>query len=722
MCKVVRRAVLPLSFLAFALGWQPLPAQAATEKRDIVINVHDLAGNAPLSGIKVTLQAGNGEGDGYTSDDGSTHIKISTANSSYAYLRATSEGLCPITMNWQGNGGNLSLPDHIDIVMEHAAGISGIIVDDNGKPLAGASVVCRVTKKYPNPLEKLSSNGRPMITDSDGKWSLADVPENFDSVSIGAYHKDCIDGQQYINPKPFADIAGLKNGTAAFKLHRGTPVQFIIHGPEGQPVRIARVSFGAFGAGSNSYPDEKADGDGKVDLGIAPGTHEVFTITAKGFAPELIRETIGNAPKAFNINLTVGNLLEGTILDGSGDPVAEANISIQKWRGEYNLLQPSIRTDADGKFSWTDAPPDDLVVSVYTELGQKDNITVRAGKENKIQLTPPASFKGTVVDAATNQPVTDYKIIYGMKWSLDQSINWQYSTGGEFEVSQNANTFEATFHQNYPWLAVRVIADGYLPADSTAFAPDGKDAAFTFKLEKGAPVKGTVLNVDGKPLKGATVILALSGSNMQIQNGALPQWQLRQAMTAETAADGTFSIPAQRDAYLIAVISDAGYTQLSRADFQKDPTIQLKPWAKIEGTVRRGTKPDGGIQVSGWINTPYQPNAPMIQWGVNAVADSEGKFTINRITAATFSIGRQLQLGKQLHHQRQRRLPHHQTRRNLQNPNRRRRPPRHRPHYRPARNHRQRLRFLPGNASTDEGSESPGEHVPPHSRRRLPYR
>ncbi len=324
-----RAVLLAVIAAVLVLTLAPRHSVAAPSDREIVINVHDLTTNASLSGVKITLRLGNTTADGFTGDDGSVHLKIARAASPSVSLLAASEGLSPVTLTLPQTNGSAALPDHLDLLMERAAGISGTVTDQDGKPLLGASVVCELTKKYPNPLEEYRNNWRQIITDSDGKWSLPDAPDKFDTVAIAAYHKDCIDDGSYFIPQPFVDSAALKNGTAIIKLTRGTPLQFVIRGPDGQPVHNASVAIGDDVRGSNSYPAEKTDANGIVQLGITPGVAEKFVITAKGFSPELVSETIGKTAKTLNINLAAGHLLEGTLVDGSGDPVANGQIMIR---------------------------------------------------------------------------------------------------------------------------------------------------------------------------------------------------------------------------------------------------------------------------------------------------------------------------------------------------------------------------------------------------------
>ncbi len=595
--------------VAVMLAFSPVLRAADAEPTDLAVTVRDGASQATLAGVKVDLRAGRSSISSYTSADGIAHLHNDGTNTAgWLRISASSEGYCPVywMLNEQATGGKT--PATLDLVIEKAVGISGVVVDQDGKPLVGAKLMVTVSKHYADARERLSASWISATSDADGKWSVPGVPETFDRVELGAYHRECLGTETSIQPKPFADIAGLKNGTAALKLTRGVPVRLVVQGAEGQPVRNVRVAYGVDRNSSNAYPEEKVDAQGTLTLGIVPGTATFLTITAKGRSPELLRPTIGATEQTIPVTLAAGHALVGTVLDGGGDPVVGAQVSVDTWRG-VQTLHPRLKTDGDGKFTWPDAPADEVVISVYSSSGQKDNIRVKAGQENVIKLPAPTTFKGTVVDAATGQPVTEYKVMAGIRWDLRQPMYWENPGNIGTEVAPDGGTFEATLTQNYPWRSFRVTADGYLHSDSTPFQMEGKEVSFTFKMEKGKSLTGAVMGVDGKALAGATVVLVTPGSEVQIQNGIIADSQVQGATSVTTGADGTFTLPPQRDDYLLTVVSDAGYAQVSRAEFEKQTSIPLKPWGKVEGTARRGTKADaarksaaGQVQISNRIS------------------------------------------------------------------------------------------------------------------------
>ncbi len=643
--KLTPRALIAI----VTLGALSLFASAA----DVTVNVRDAATQKPLSGAKVTVGSGKSKQDFYTADDGS--VKVPVANPKNLSLLADSDGYAPLSQYFYQRSASDKLPDHFDFNLEHAISISGTVADENNNPLPGAKVFLEIQKKYADPNVHAANSWTTATTDAMGNWSFAGIPESFDSIALGAYHRDCIGDDTYIPLNPFKDTSALKSGTAVLKLAHGTPVTITVTDENGTPIRNASITYGEDRGSSNSIPAEKTNSKGLCALGIKAGVTAVLTIQAKGFSPDLQRIVIGSQPQTVAIKLEAGHLLEGTVLDAKGDPAAKATVYIETWRGARTLGK-RLTTDVDGHFTWPEAPADEVKVDVLTSHGEKRGVSMKAGDENKVALVPPTTFKGTVVDAATGQPISKYTVALGISFQTDQPINWEYSDMNR-EVHPSGSTFDVEFSYPYPGRAVRVIADGYLPADSAIFPMDGKAVEFTFKMEKGEPLAGKLLNPDGSPAHDATIALVLSGNNLQLQNGTLADWALRNALSAKSAADGSFSLPSQRDKFLLVVATDSGYVEADRDALQKNTTLTLQAWGRVEGVAMHGTKPAAGATIDGntfrrsTITTAQQAaeeqRRPQVYNSLSTTADDQGKFVIERVAPGELSLGIRVSLGNQ---------------------------------------------------------------------------
>lgn len=108
--------------------------------------------------------------------------------------------------------------------------------------------------------------------------------------------------------------------------------------------------------------------------------------------------------------------ITGVVLDIAGGAIVHARIrtSSESWS---ELTGIAVDADEQGRFSlWAD--PGEIVVTASAD-GYAPNRTLgRAPGTFEILLTPESSLVGTVVDAATEQPVAGARVIVG---TLDEA-------------------------------------------------------------------------------------------------------------------------------------------------------------------------------------------------------------------------------------------------------------------------------------------------------------
>jgi hypothetical protein len=150
---------------------------------------------------------------------------------------------------------------------------------------------------------------------------------------------------------------------------------------------------------------------------------------------------------------------------------------------------------------------------------------------------------GTVIDAATSQPVRGYSYVLRPA-ARAQTTQWQQHT---LKHIKDAAPFTIDARRTWDVTEVRVWCDGFRPA--TAQVKRGQDAELTFKLERDRGVSGRVVTPDGAPADGATVALATVTTEPAIVANA----QLRLSGSASavgaaptlTADDGSFTLPSE---------------------------------------------------------------------------------------------------------------------------------------------------------------------------------
>lgn len=150
-----------------------------------------------------------------------------------------------------------------------------------------------------------------------------------------------------------------------------------------------------------------------------------------------------------------------------------------------------------------------------------------------------------------------------------------------------------------------------------------------------APITGTVHNADGSPAANAEVLLGNSANNVWIYEKGT-----NNAEVTHTNAAGHFSITPRNQPTGLVVRADGGYAIEALRDLTKPVDLTLKPWGRIEGTVRVGTKPVPRARVYLVHYTgPADPPAPVV-YQHEYTADAEGNFVIEHVVPGDSQISR----------------------------------------------------------------------------------
>ncbi len=101
--------------------------------------------------------------------------------------------------------------------------------------------------------------------------------------------------------------------------------------------------------------------------------------------------------------------------------------------------------------------------------------------------------------------------------------------------------------------------------------------AFTFRLQKADPIRGTVQNPDGSRAEGV-VCLVLAGEFLQLQMARLDGNREEWGIHAKLSPDGRFTLPPQKESFMLMALSDAGFAWVPRRDFRAETPLRLQPW------------------------------------------------------------------------------------------------------------------------------------------------
>ncbi len=181
--------------------------------------------------------------------------------------------------------------------------------------------------------------------------------------------------------------------------------------------------------------------------------------------------------------------ITGTVSDVGGGPIAKAHVRATIGR----TWGVAVETDDQGTFSlWTD--PGDTTVQGNADGYSPDTEPVRAPGTVALFLTPESSLAGTVVDAATSEPVA------GARVELDEGLDDLSDAQGHFRIGRLSPG---------RYLAIARTAHGYGQADGSTLVGLGQQVdGVTIRLFPAAQLRGKVLVGDGDsapPCAGADV-------------------------------------------------------------------------------------------------------------------------------------------------------------------------------------------------------------------------
>ncbi|HKB17206.1 MAG TPA: carboxypeptidase-like regulatory domain-containing protein, partial [Planctomycetota bacterium] len=267
------------------------------------------------------------------------------------------------------------------------------------------------------------------------------------------------------------------------------------------------------------YGRAYADAEGNFRVGsLRPGKHTVTAsrpgrLAAKG---ETVEVAAGFGVPDLKLVLAGGRALAGRVLDGTGAPVAEAEVTArtdraaQRSRGltrSRTWSAQSAVTAADGSFrlgGLDDGPF--VVVASSKERGRTERKEVPAGDEAlELVLEPATTLAGKVRDAETGEPVLRFDV------ELERR---DPSRGANYREGQGSKTF-ATKDGLFEWTdrkpgtyRVLVAAQGYVSEDVDGIeaAAGERKGGIEVALKRGASIRGRVLDrATGEPVADVSI-------------------------------------------------------------------------------------------------------------------------------------------------------------------------------------------------------------------------
>ncbi len=364
--------------------------------------------------------------------------------------------------------------------------------------------------------------------------------------------------------------------------------------------------------------------------------------------------------------------IEGRVEDETGAPLEGASVTLTDGRpgGRGGDLR-TTHADAEGRFLLLAVPPGRHGISVHgpgrdwstgtvaaVEAGARDLLVTLRPRPSRTALpppegpSPPGVVRGRVLDEEGN-PVPGIEALvedrlFGSRKStgrillasLPRSRRGSSTTDGEGRFEVGGLDLEGSYEVSVGSGIVPPLPGGWAPARLEGVPPDGCEVLL--RIGRGLPLRGVVVDGEGRPLEGARVESGWPG------------------VRALSGADGSFSltgfVPWQEDVEVrvLSPSADLLSLRLRVARPGGDPLrIVLPSSASLRGVVLDGSgKPAPGLRVEaaapGSEEVPEFRSAPFGSAAATRTGH-DGRFTIRGLDPkATFglSVHREREGGK----------------------------------------------------------------------------
>jgi hypothetical protein len=454
----------------------------------------------------------------------------------------------------------------VDLVVEAASPLAGVVVDEDGHPVEGAEILASFAHTV---------DGDPSgsaTTPRDGSFSI-------DRLVPGAYEIR-VEHHSFVNRQtPLAS----PSSTARIVLSRGLELTGVVVDADGKPLAGATVV---------AWPDERPEFDARPEvgskssasaepgggfriLGLAPGGYWVAAYL--GGLRSVSQDVVVHAPVTRPIELRFprGLAIAGKVMGRDGRPVAKQKILASKMRHSLYDRESATVTADDGTFAFEDV--DAGSYQLWSTNPHDQPLRVEAGDTNVTILIDASKARGRVVQES-GKPITHFRV---------QSETYRDPDG--------AFTFPLT-GLDTEFLVLE--AEGYASTRRKVTSATGGDVDLgDVVMAKGRAVTGRVLDArTGAPIAGALVTVGALG-----QLGRLDTAVSLNGGAIETRPDGTFTLPGVEPTSVGLFVRHEAYCSLERRLGAEESTVTvlLEKGAAIRGILADASgKPAASARVT----------------------------------------------------------------------------------------------------------------------------
>jgi len=562
-------------------------------------------------------------------------------------LTSQAEGFADTRLEWRPDRGE-QIPFEYTLRLDRAVPIGGTVVDPDGQPVAGAKVSLG-HGEIPDARrpENHCFSWLQVETDGEGRWEVNRIAHDIlGRITGGAEHPDFVRSESVEVARDPAAEKRLRARQYVFQLRRGVTVRGVVVDRDGQPVFDATVRVGMLGEVHTRETRSLADGSFEV-AACTPGRKPVAA-EAPGFAAATIEADINETTPPLRLVLQPGKALRFRVLDQAGSPIAGTWFALETLRAgavEENSpgtpvpqVEFSGLADAEGRAVWEEAPDQELSFA-FAKPGylRRDEVRMRPSEqEHVVVLQPALTIAGTVTDAATAKPISDFRILCGWPETFGDQERPRWSSLERHQLTFSGGTFRHALEEALiggipnPGYVFKFEAEGYAPFVTRVFRPDEGEVEFAVTLKAAETVTVAVVLPDGQPAVRCEVGFVSPGADLTLRPGGLEGESGGAVVTTDAA--GRFRLPTDEAVTMIVAAHPEGFALMTRAALQAEPVLRLQAWARVEVHIEGGGKPAAGREFSLELaDAGLRPSLRFNFSNYHVTSDATGGFAFGRV-------------------------------------------------------------------------------------------
>jgi thiol-disulfide isomerase/thioredoxin len=374
-------------------------------------------------------------------------------------------------------------------------------------------------------------------------------------------------------------------------------------------------------------PLATTDEMGKFSFRVPKQTKLHLLTLGPGSSPALQKiEADDNLELKIQLQPSLGLRLK--LVDAKGIPVPGVRVSGDDWR-DFAIIH-HMTSNEEGRVSWSEAPNDSMEFLITKEgFSPKYNLKLKAQPEEQtVVLSRIVELLIQAHDLHTNESIPEFTAVPVLKPRADaERLCYRHNAVN----TRNGEVTMKLHDSDSQTCQIRIETKGYAAAYCPEFEIVDAPAKVVVKLQRSDALRGRIVDTDGKPIPGAKVSLA----------NATQPFTLRQPdhnYTIDTNEAGEFSFSKEVGDYTILAQHELGFALKHCHDRNSPGTIQLQPWATINGKISQGDSAISDHLVSLFDLDLEEQGLPRIDLQQFARSDQQGFFAIERVPRGNYAL------------------------------------------------------------------------------------